>query len=296
MYKFSETEKQTFRLEAYETVEDTKDQKGLHNLTEIYAAVFLIQKFLGMRWYTRAFSVIDTEKIGHSSRAEVPPISYYIGKRHSEKYIKIIKFGMYLKFLAGDSNFEGKIAEYVKEQEKRKKDISTNLFDSTYFELKMAAFFARNGLEVNFIEEVDSPTPDLEIVSKDGSIIVECKKKRYVKYTIQSILGTIEQANNQLESFRHSGVIAIELAEDADNSDFDMSQLESEIKSFIKDKSFIDFVWILNEFVYEYRDMTGLRTERKIIPNPNPQNETPSSIEHILLYGEGPTVTTLLDD
>lgn len=295
MYKFTYDEKQIIHKITNESSDEEVDLESKHNLTQVIASIFLIQKFLGMDWYKRAFEMTDMAEIKTTMPAQIPPLSYYLGKQETEKYFKIIKFGIYLKHLAETQNFKNKITEYVREQKKSGVP-SISLFDSTYFELKIACFFVRNGLDVNFIEEKTSKTPDLEITLNSDSTIVECKKKQYVKYSIESVLKSIIVANSQLEEFGRDGIVAIELAEKGDNSDFDIKELEKQIISFVNDKPFVNYVWILNEFSYEVDNLTILKTERKSIKNTNSKNQIPSSIEHVLLYGTIPPDISLLDD
>jgi len=298
LYKFTPDEVTDIKKLADDCLEDKYDFKGRAHLEEICASLFLIKKLLGKKWFDRAFEIKKFEEIRKSTRSQAPPISFYLVNHDGRRHEKIKTFGMYLKFLAGDSNLESKISEYVDEQNKKKKDITTNLFDSTYFELAIASFFVRNGLTVNFIkEQKNASTPDLELVLNDESSVLECKKKRYIEYKIYKILDSIENANNQLEEYGKHGIVAVELVEDADNSKFDFDELKKAIEEDIKNKQNVDFVWIVNE---EYRELgdniVQSKTRRKSVYNSNNKNELPESIKKILLYGTTDPVYSLFDD
>ncbi len=127
MYKFSEIEKDIISNDALLAIKESKhDAEDLHYVTEVFAARFLIKKFVGDEWFLRALSTIDFKKIKRSTKAEVPPISYYLGVQKTERHFKFIKFAMYLKHLAGNSNFEDKKDEYLDEQKKRKSIFQQN--------------------------------------------------------------------------------------------------------------------------------------------------------------------------
>lgn len=299
MYKFTSDEITKIKTLADDCLENKQDFKGRIHLEEICASLHLMKELLGEEWYNSAFEMKKFEEIERSTRSQAPPLSFYLGKQDGRRHAKIKKFGMYLKFLAGNSNLKDKLSEYVHEQSKKDEIMSTNLFDSTYFELKMASFFVRNGLTVNFIKEKKkASTPDLELIfNTDDSTILECKKKRYLEYKVRTILDSIDKANNQLKEFGRHGIISIELAEDANDSKFDFDILKKEVETHIKDKPNVDFVWIINE---EYRelenDVAELKTTRRHVYNHNNKNELPNSIKELLISGTTKPVHSLFED
>ncbi|MDG6926701.1 MAG: hypothetical protein JRN58_00075 [Nitrososphaerota archaeon] len=155
------------------------------NMVQLGAALRIIYKSLGGRWYEKSGKdLLPTSPTKPApsydyllQKTDLPPITALLRGGRPENYVKLVQFAGYIKTLESGTNLREKIAEYeVKERNSR---ITIETFESLLFELKIAAFFKRNGFEVYFIKEQKKvKTPDLRITSPDVTIFVECKKKR----------------------------------------------------------------------------------------------------------------------
>jgi hypothetical protein len=147
------------------------DKYKIKNMEELRAALVIIQKVLGERWYGKAGKDLHSEKT-------TAPIAVLLNNGQPKDYLRIVAFANYLNGLWDNTNANEKAREY--ERTERRHDIKLEHFNRFYFELKMASFYKRRGLNVNFILKPNiknAPAiPDLEISCKDGKAYVECKK------------------------------------------------------------------------------------------------------------------------
>lgn len=134
------------------------------------------------------------------------PLSEALWSGQPEHYIRVIQLGIYLNQLWRSDN-GNRLSDKIKE-------LRQYSFHHTYYELKMAAYFARRKHGVSFIpREAGLQTPDFRIDSIDGFAFAECKRKDSESLQIDS---DVEKAALQLEDYGGPGVIFVELLKDVD--------------------------------------------------------------------------------
>lgn len=178
----TDAEKRAILLKA-QTMAKNDDLKKW-NMIELGAALKIIEKTLGIRWYKKSGKELNMSKASSPPtdynfllhKQKLPPITALLRGGRPENYGKIIAFATYLKMLWDETNIREKVREY--ERKERNTEISFERFNKLFFELKIAAFCKRGGLEVYFIpEQKKRKTPDLKISSFQGATYIECKKK-----------------------------------------------------------------------------------------------------------------------
>ncbi|MDE2588083.1 MAG: hypothetical protein KGL95_00230, partial [Patescibacteria group bacterium] len=128
-----------------------------------------------------------------------------------EKMIKLLNFANLLRNLYGKSNVEEKIQDYVRKE--KRSTVTTEKFNKVYTELKAANYFLDKGFRIQFLKERnDKKTPDFQVFAKDGSALVECKRKKEQKeLLIEGILDSARDANKQLKNSEIPGIIFIDI-------------------------------------------------------------------------------------
>ena len=162
---------------------ETREVKRL--VEEIRASLYIIEKLLGKEWCCKAKNFMDVPNwVADSNfkdynylleQRKRPPLTALLKGEQPEGYFRIIEFAGFLRDLWGKSNIDEKIKEYEKQE--RRGALSFDHFNRLFFELKVAAYCKRKGLEVNFIPKQKYPTPDLKISSPRGTSYIECKRK-----------------------------------------------------------------------------------------------------------------------
>lgn len=153
------------------------------NLQELGAALSIIEKTLGRKWYQKSGkNLIPQTPTSPPSNynflleeQKLPPITALLRGGLPENYGRIIQFASYIKELWNQTNIEEKIRDY--ERQERRGEISFDHFNRFFFELKVAASCKRKGLSVSFIPKQQKITPDLQLTSPQGTTYLECKKK-----------------------------------------------------------------------------------------------------------------------
>ncbi len=132
MQILSEWDKKYVKELADNLLEDKKDWKKRENLEELWAAIYIIEKILGSDWYRRATKEIR-EKGAEQYNEEnfQTPISFYLGKKTAEFYIRIIQFASFLTILIDRSNVEEKIRGYMRRE--KRSVVTRNIFDGLFF-------------------------------------------------------------------------------------------------------------------------------------------------------------------
>lgn len=297
MRVFTEQEKYDIKQMVLKDFDPNIDEKKYLNAIELQAALMLIHKVLGDKWYVKAAKDLNISLDLHRNGVKnLPPITKYLGKGTPESYARLINFAIYLKNLLGVTNIVSKIHEYTNKE--KYVEIDSDFFDSTYFEMKVANLFSISRFKVEFIKEGKKPTPDLRIVSKEGHVILECKKKRLQeKYTTKSIINTIERANHQLKSHRENGLIAIEISlKPVDTDVVDLGLDFQEIQQVIKNMPLVNGVLILNEFVVTDDEKTWNRTAVYVVWNESPKIELPKDLYDTILSIHYAKLKSLLED
>lgn len=286
-------EKEYVRNWAYGILSDKSDWKKYANLIELSAAVFIIEKMLGTEWYEKAGKEIHEQSLEDHSKFSTP-VSYYL--THSvDYYSKIISFGHFLKELYQNSNIQEKIKEYVKKEQRT--DIAKNMFDSLFFEFKIASYFSNKKFKIEFIKESQkSPSPDLKIISKQGYELVECKKKRIEKLDFRSIINTISRANQQLSDYNDYGIIALELPPSSTNQN-ELADLDNQIKNLFNTLSNTDAILLDTEIIYNIgNDIRGFKTLTETILNSNSPHKIPQDILDSITPCKSSMEGSLLED
>jgi hypothetical protein len=152
---------------------------------EIYAAVHVIKKTLGQKWYEKAFKNYlqedDIKKTGSNAEdlfylnPSVRLLSDFLIGEYPEIYLKICQFAYFINELWTKTNVKVKIDDYI--QQERKRDLSLENFQKFFFELETAFFWLKNNFDVEFIPKSRTETPDFKIVTSQGITFIECKKK-----------------------------------------------------------------------------------------------------------------------
>jgi len=166
--------------------------------TELRLSIEIIVKLLGDAWYRRVY-----ESLPKVAGQEDPQLLHW--------YVRIIGLGHFLNQLwrADDSN---NLSDKIDE-------LRGTSFEHTYFELKIAAQFDRDGFDVVFVKRKKMSvlgkdtwlkTPDLQLNAKDGYAFVECKRK---SATGLSIDNEVDDAASQIQEYGGPGVIIVELQE-----------------------------------------------------------------------------------
>ncbi|MDE1843946.1 MAG: hypothetical protein KGI10_01300 [Thaumarchaeota archaeon] len=293
MKLFSDPEKSQIQQDALRVAGKPDDPRHNHNVQELLMALQIILHVLGKEWYERAGKEMNASfDVQTLSRNNQSPISYYLGSGDPSKFIRLIAFAVFLKNLLGKTNIQTKLRAYAKENRKKDQVIPIDKFDSTYFELKVANYFLNGGFRVEFIKELrNEQTPDLRITSSSGSTLVECKKKRSKNsYSVSNITDTIHVANNQLESFNATGIIAIEISTNNQLIEKEITELKHEIGIIISSMPKVMLIWILNEYIFldTLTDEQVIRTEEFHVVNPNSERCIPEDIMTVIL-GTNPT-------
>ena len=161
------------------------DERKEWNMIQLDAALNIIHKVLGPRWYQKSGEGLTSPPPAMPpadydfllKRQEFPPITALLKGGRPGNYVRLIQFAGFLKSLEIGTNVREKLNEY--ERKEQKANISIDMFNSLFFELKIAAYFRRKGFRVHFIpENKKKKTPDLQITSSGATVYVECKKKR----------------------------------------------------------------------------------------------------------------------
>lgn len=278
---FSNSEKDSIKKQALKIAEDPSDAKKNYNLTELLMALKIIHRVLGGDWYKKAGEgLLDNSTKGSGNNTK-PPIAKYLGAKIPGKYIRIIHFAIFLKNLQGKTNVQSKLKEYVRKENKKSTSISSDLFDSTYFELKIAFYLVENDVNVKFIREAKKPTPEFEASTKTGSVFIECKKRRQdLAYSLQGVKDSIERANNQLEKFGREGIVAVEISYEKWSSEIGEKKFQNQILPTLKNMPKIIGVWLLNEYTFNdiSSDQTVIRTESHFFTNSYNKSIIPTEI------------------
>ncbi len=174
---------------------------------EVIAGLRIINKVLGNDWYQKA----KKDLLNKGSSQDEHPIAKYLKFDQPEKKVKLLNFANFLRNLYGKSNLEQRIQEYVRKE--RRASISSEVFDKLYSELKAANYFSDKGFQVEFLKEKKlKKTPDLQINAKDGSALVECKrKKEQSTLSIEGVVDSVLDANEQMVDATMPGIIFIDI-------------------------------------------------------------------------------------
>lgn len=205
---FSDSEKQSIINEVTEKYPcNTQTQFNMY--VEVIAGLRIINKILGNEWYQRATKEISTGDTPNEKKEH--PIANYLSFKQPEKMVKLLNFANLLRNLYGKSTVEEKIQDYVRKE--KRTTITTEKFNKVYTELKAANYFLDKGFRIQFLKERnDRKTPDFQVFAKDGSALVECKRKKEQKeLLIESILDSARDANKQLKNSDIPGIIFIDI-------------------------------------------------------------------------------------
>lgn len=275
---------------------DEHDDKRIENFTELAAAKSIIMNFLGDKWWFVAVKELLEKRKVETSSQNLSAISYYLDRK-PEKSIRIVHFAALIKELVGKSNVLQKLKHYSKQGIRKK--ISKDLFDSTFFELKMAAYYSSKKFLVEFIKESNrKPLPDFKVISKNGYAYVECKKKRTQKqYSISGFLDSINAAYKQLESVNDIGIIAVEIFLENENKT-NLQTIFDKIQTHITKLPLVQFVIIVGEYIIKENEKVFVFTKTRTIENPYCKREIPKPILEATLKFEPPKkrLGSLLDD
>lgn len=202
---FSESEKLSILNEAKRNQPRSMAQFRMY--CEIISGLRIINRFLGDNWYQKAKREI---LIGNSNNKKEHPIANYLRFDQPEKMIKLLSFANYLRNLYGVSNVEEKIQDYVRKE--KHTTITTEKFNKVYTELKAANYFSDKGFRVHFIKEQrNRKTPDFQVFAKDGSALVECKRKKDDELFVESLTNSILTANEQLRDYDIPAMIFVDI-------------------------------------------------------------------------------------
>ncbi len=293
MQILSEWDKKYVKELADNLLEDKKDWKKRENLEELWAAIYIIEKILGSDWYRRATKEIR-EKGAEQYNEEnfQTPISFYLGKKTAEFYIRIIQFASFLTILIDRSNVEEKIRGYMRRE--KRSVVTRNIFDGLFFELKTATFFADKGFNIEFIDEKSNTrTPDLKISSSNNFLIVECKKKRSDGFELNKIFDSIYEASRQLDESSNEGIVAVEFFLQSDIQ-INFEEIEKQIKIEFQKNHRLLGLWLVGEMSYADNDKTHLVSKTKMFFNENTVNKIHPEFKEILLQPKAPIQKSLL--
>lgn len=202
----SESEKQDIIKEVINKYPNSSEVQ-FKMYVEVIAGLRIINKILGDEWYQKA----KNEILQETDTSKKHPISNYLRLDQPEKLVRLLNFANFLRNLYNVSNVVEKIQDYVRKE--KRTTITTETFNKVFTELKAANYFADKGFRINFIkEERGKKTSDFRVDAKDGSALVECKrKKEQEKLIIESILDSILDANEQLTKSEIPGIIFIDI-------------------------------------------------------------------------------------
>lgn len=277
-------------------LEDKKDWKKRENLEELWAAIYIIEKILGSEWYRRSVSEISEGKQYEEDIENFQtPISFYLGKKTPEFYMRIIQFASFLTILIDKSNVEDKIRDYTKRE--RRAEVTRNIFDGLFFELKTATYFADKGFTVEFVKEKQHVrTPDLKVSSPlNNTLAIECKRKRTEGFELKKILDSVYEASHQLEESHNDGIVAVEFLHTNETS-LDFGQIQEQIKSEFQRNSKLLGVWLIGEMSYTANEKTHLVSKTRVFLNPETENKIPLECKEILLKPKAPVQKSLLEN
>jgi len=176
---------------------------------EVIAGLRIINKVLGNEWYQKATNEMINDTNSLSARKH--PIAELLRLNQPEKLVRLLNFANFLRNLHGKNNVDEKIQDYVRKE--KRASITTESFEKIYTELKVANYFSQKGLEIKFLKEVkDSKTPDIQVDAKDGSAVIECKRKKYQEsFFIESVIDSVLDANTQLIDSEFPGIIYVDI-------------------------------------------------------------------------------------
>lgn len=185
------------------------DEGKKWNIQELGAALIIIEKTLGKKWYQKSGKNLIPEV--PSSRPsnynflleeqKFPPITALLRDGMPENYIRIIQFATYINELSGQTNINEKIRDY--ERQERRGDISFDHFNRFFFELKVAASCKRRGLNVSFIPKQQKKTPDFQVTSPQGTTYIECKKKDTQTKIERDISDRCQKIETEILNYMH---------------------------------------------------------------------------------------------
>jgi len=292
----SEWDKKYVKELADNLLEDKKDWKKRENLEELWAAIYIIEKILGSEWYRRSVREI---REGKQNEEDVDnfqtPISFYLGKKTAEFYMRIVQFASFLTILIDKSNVEEKIRDYSRRE--KRAEVTRNIFDGLFFELKTATYFADKDFIVEFVKEKPNVrTPDLKVSSPlNNSLAIECKRKRTEGFELNKILDSVYEASQQLEESHNEGIVAVEFLHTNDTR-LDFEQIQEQIKSEFQRNSKLLGVWLIGEMSYTDNEKTHLVSKTKIFLNPETENEIFTEFKEVLLKPKAPIQKSLLEN
>ncbi len=268
-------EKQAIRAKIEKIAEPNEYKRK--NMEELQAALIIIRKVLGNSWYGKSGKNLFSQPSNN-----LPPIAALLSSGQPRDYIRIIAFAIYLNELWEKTNVKEKVREY--ERSERRGSIKLEHFNRFYFELKMASYTKKSGLNVYFIPKAKTKTPDLEISCKDGKTYVECKKKD-PETSVQSVFNSIGDAANQLLEANAFGIAAIEVSFVGKNANTDLEKVLYNLPKLLEVKPHVNAVVLCVETPYAEEAFTGLRTNFHAYLNPKASIRLPSDIENIWKLG-----------
>ena len=168
----------------------------------------------------------------------------------TDELLELARLGINLEKCEGCKGFDQRIRTRLKGCE----------FQSTAFEVQVAAAYINRGYEVEFIEEGSKPgvrTPDLLVITPFGPFYVECKHKEQESARdkrINKVWDTIEkEILNYLAQRKMNFAVAAKALQDPISAD--CQYLIDKIKSLIDERS--NSTQLLGEEIFSKKDETG---------------------------------------
>jgi hypothetical protein len=235
--------------------------------TELRLAIEIIVKLLGDSWYRRVY-----ESLPQVAGQEDPRLLHW--------YVRIIGLGHFLNQLwrADDSN---NLSDKIDE-------LRGTSFEHTYFELKIAAQFDRDGFDVVFVKrkkvsvlgkDTWLKTPDLQLTAKDGYAFVECKRK---SATGLSIDNEVDDAASQIQEYGGPGVIIVELQEKLNQES--VRKMHERAKTLLEGKNKVSMLVFTGEELRDEGDTSMVATHA--FPIQITEGQPPQTIRRAAFFQE----------
>ncbi|HEY4680362.1 MAG TPA: hypothetical protein VIH04_03745 [Nitrosarchaeum sp.] len=204
---FSQQEKESIIIGVQTKYQCSSDTE-FKMYVEVIAGLQIINKVLGINWYNRAKQQIQDSDLESKQKH---PINHYLRLDKPENMVQLMHFASCLRDLYDTTNLAQKVKEFT--GKRKNSPITVEDFDKFHTEIKVASVFVLKGFDVEFLKEnKNKKTPDLKISGKDGSALLECKRKTIEgKFNVDSLLSSITTANQQLETSTLPGIIYIDI-------------------------------------------------------------------------------------
>ncbi len=221
----------------------------------------LVKNLLDKDWLYREFAKINSYKPPKNLR-KMSYVGYVKEKFHPLAYLlslvnnQLMDFFKSGKFIATEQilklsclgrNLSILIDNKIKGLECKIEDLTSsdfNLYSKTFFEIEIAAAYARKNFELEFITPKEYKTPDI-IINFDKGIEIECTKKDITRQEIlnfQYWKRIVQESSVLMDSFKLNYAIFLESKDNPTNSALEF--ILSEIYKLMKIKKFGEFEYL----------------------------------------------------